>query len=308
MNRAQPLTPWQRDTALKTLRVGNTATHAAELIQARPADVYAAARTDTDLLLALAGHDPYAGTSQRRLDQADYIRLMALGLTPTEAARVLFHGDERVKDWRQTDPGFARVADDARLLNAPASRRRREHTFTPERVKVFLDGIRAGLSVVRASEEAGVTNAVIYQRRRRDAHFREAMDAARAERERLHRASPAAVGEGQWEAFREHLRTGMTMRRAAQEAGINPQTVYERRRADLHFRAVTDRWRGKAGVPHTASEEQWAAFLERLRTGVTMNRAAREAGIDPQAVYERRRTDPDFRAVTERWRAKAGAA
>jgi len=248
MDRATPLTNDQADMVIKMLRVGNTATDAAEMINVKPAAVYAAARTDTDVQLALAGHDPYAYDADKILQQAQYVGLLALGFTPTQAARILFHGDERVKGWRQNSPAFAEAAEAARRMNPPALRQRREHRFTPHRVRLFLKAVEDGMIINLAAEEAGITNAVIYQRRRRDSVFRDAMDAARA-RARARRApDPTEISEEQWEALRAGVQEGMTLRRAALRADIPPQRVYDRRRADELFRRATDRWRGKIGA------------------------------------------------------------
>lgn len=243
MDRATPLDSWQYDTALKMLRVGATPTEAAEMIEVPAAALYAVARNDTDLLLALAGHDPYARGSRRKAEQAQYIGLLALGLTPTQASRVLFHGDERVKEWRAQDRDFAQIADGARVMNPPPVARRREHRFSPDRVRVFLDALRGGSTVVAAAEEAGVTNATIYQRRRRDKSFRDAMDAARAAARERPRPETEFITEDQWVDFRRGLEAGMTLRRSAIGADIHPQRVYDRRRHDPEFRLACERWR-----------------------------------------------------------------
>lgn len=242
---ASPLTPEQTAIVIKMLRVGYTATDAAETIGHKPGTVYAAAQHDTDVLLALAGHDPYAYDAQQTLQQAMYVGLMALGFTPTQASRVMFHGDERVKGWRAANPAFAEVADYARRMNPPKVRHRREHRFTPHRVKVFLRALGEGMTATRAAEEAGITNAVVYQRRRRDAGFREVMDATRATAKKRRPDALPAIPQERWEEFQRGVRDGMTLRRAALGAGIAPQRVYDRRRTDEEFRQATDRWRGK---------------------------------------------------------------
>jgi hypothetical protein len=242
------LTAWQLEMAVKMLRVGNTATEAAELVDCKPGQLYAAARQHDDLLLALAGHDPYAYDAQQMLQQARYVGLLALGMRPTQAARVLFHGDERVKGWRQKNATFAQVADYVRRLNPPKLLQRREHRFTPHRVKLFLDALREGMTAIRAAEEAGITNAVIYQRRRRDSAFRAAMDAARAQGLAHRERRRVYVTEAQWIDFRAGVEAGMTLRKAAKEADIEPQMVYDRRSTDPEFRAATDRWRGTPGA------------------------------------------------------------
>lgn len=250
------LTPEQTETAVRMLRLGNTATDAAAMADVKPAQLYAAARHDQDLLLALAGHDPYAYDASQTLEQADYIRLMALGLTPTQASRVLFHGDERVKSWRSQNEEFAKAADYTRRLHPPRLRQRREHRFTPYRVGLFLTALEQGLPVTRAAEEAGITNAVVYQRRRRDAQFRDSMDQARARAAAPQRAEATVVLEEQWVRFRRGVANGMTLRRAALGAGIPPQRVYDRRRSDPAFRADTDRWRGRCGALQAAANSQ----------------------------------------------------
>lgn len=239
----QPLNPAQADAALRILRAGDTATAAARYAKIKPAAVYAEARRNPDFLLALAGHDPYGVSAARYIQQADYIRHLALGLTHTEAVRILFKGDGgRVAKWRQTQPEFAIAADAARRLNPPAVRRRREHRFTPHRVRLFLDALRNGTPTTLAAEDAGVTPAVIYQRRRRDAGFRVLMDAARTEGGYQGRQPPTYATQDQWDRFAKELTKGKTLRRAALDAGIEPTTVYKRRSRDEEFRRATARF------------------------------------------------------------------
>ncbi|MFF9265811.1 hypothetical protein [Streptomyces longwoodensis] len=246
MDQATLLTPDQIETAVADLRVGRTATEAADAAGVTPDMLYAAARHNGDLLLALAGQDPYAQGAEQALQQADYVRLMALGFKPTEAARVLFHGDERVKGWRAKNPNFARIADTVRELCPPTLTQRREHRFTSDRIRVFLEGVTQGLTTPKAAERAGVTAAVIYQRRRRDRAFREAMEAARARALELNTPPPPPVSDEQWQAFRHHLASGKTLRRAALDSGIKPQRVYDRRSSDHAFRMETNAWRQPA--------------------------------------------------------------
>lgn len=244
MDDPKPLTEDQAREVVMHLRVGRTATEAARFIHVKPARVYAAARTNTDLLLALAGHDPYAQDSATILQQADYLRLLAIGLRPGEAERVLWHGSERVKKWRTESRLFGEVADFVRRLRPPELGRRREHRFNAYRVSLFLSALRDGLPVVRAAEEAGITNAVVYQRRRRDATFRDLMDAARKEAGAVTPRPRQPVPEDRWKVFRATLEHGATLRKAALVAGIEPTTVYKRRIRDAAFREDTNRLRG----------------------------------------------------------------
>ncbi|GLV88541.1 hypothetical protein Slala03_82300 [Streptomyces lavendulae subsp. lavendulae] len=55
-------------------------------------------------------------------------------------------------------------------------------------------------------------------------------------------------------------------------------------------------------------EEQWKEFYRQLRRTGVMRRAALAAGIQPEAVYQRRRSDPGFAEKTDRLRDKAGRA
>lgn len=240
-----PLNPTQADAALRILRAGDTATAAAQYAGVKPAAVYAQALHDPDFLLALAGHDPFAYEAPRLLQQADYIRLLAVGLTPTEAARVLFHGDGRVGKWHADQPEFSLAVAAVRRLNPPAVRRRREHRFTPHRVRVFLDALRTGMSAKGAAEEAGITSAVIYQRRRRDSHFAKLMDDARLEAGYQPPAPGKPIGEEQWERMFAELKRGKTIPRAARDAGIDPSTVYKKRHRDPAFRQRTNRFRNR---------------------------------------------------------------
>ncbi|MFC4328378.1 hypothetical protein ACFPC0_11120 [Streptomyces andamanensis] len=241
----KPLDEEQIQAVITHLRIGRTAAEAARAIRVKAARVYAAARDNTDVALALAGHDPYAPGAAQAAQQADYIRLLALGFKPGEAERVLWRGGERVKKWRQNDEAFARISDAVRELRPPEVHRRREHRFTPDRVTLFLEALKSGCTVVEACEEAGVASAVVYQRRRRDGTFREAMDALRTTASRTFPHQRLPHPQERWDEFLERLSTGVPLRRAALETGIEPSTVYKRRARSSAFREQTDRLRGR---------------------------------------------------------------
>ncbi|MFF1342073.1 hypothetical protein ACFVYT_29995 [Streptomyces sp. NPDC058290] len=97
------------------------------------------------------------------------------------------------------------------------------------------------MATTKAAAEVGITSATVYQRRRRDADFAEAMDRATATRST---PEPGAAATGaQWTAFYEHLAAHGVLRQAALAAGIRPETVYDRRRSDTDFATQTDQLR-----------------------------------------------------------------
>ncbi|MEE1810080.1 hypothetical protein [Streptomyces sp. BE133] len=73
--------------------------------------MYVAARTDTDLTLALAGCDPFADEAYGDTQRAEYLRLLALGCSPTLASRILFDGTARAVKWRTEDSSFGTTCD-----------------------------------------------------------------------------------------------------------------------------------------------------------------------------------------------------
>ncbi|MEU3909088.1 hypothetical protein AB0F20_35715 [Streptomyces goshikiensis] len=139
--------------------------------------VLRAARTDTGLALALAGVDPEGADAVGVIGRADYLRLLALGASPSLASQILFDGSGQSNTWRAEQTAFAAACD--AVVAATASRaERRPSRFTPERRRHFLDHLAAGMATTKAPAEVGVTTATVYQRRRRDASFAAVMDQA----------------------------------------------------------------------------------------------------------------------------------
>ncbi|MCX4633480.1 hypothetical protein [Streptomyces sp. NBC_01443] len=206
-------------------------------IRADILEVFRAARTDTGLALALAGVDPDGAEAVGVVGRADYLRLLALGASPSLASQILFDGSGQANTWRSDQPSFAAACDAV----AAATARRAERgpsRFTPERRRQFLEHLHAGIATTKAAAEVGITTAAVYQRRRRDPGFAAAMDRATAAR-----STPEPVGaatDAQWTVFCEHLAAYGVLRQAALAAGIRPETVYDRRRSDTDFAKQTD--------------------------------------------------------------------
>ncbi|MER7468895.1 helix-turn-helix domain-containing protein [Streptomyces sp. NPDC097981] len=107
--------------------------------------------------------------------------------------------------------------------------------------------------------------------------------------------------------FLDHLRAGMATTKAAAEVGITTATVYQRRRRDTGFAAAMDQATATRITPELASaatDAQWTAFYNHLATHGVLRQAALAAGIRPESVYDRRRTDTDFAKRTDRLRAR----
>lgn len=101
------------------------------------------------------------------------------------------------------------------------------------------------------------------------------------------------------------LRTGEAVQTVAEELGVTTATVYPRRRHDAGFaaamdQATTTRTPEPAGI---ATDAQWIAFYEHLAVHGVLRQAALAAGIRPEAVYDRRRTDTGFAKQTDQLRA-----
>lgn len=239
------------------LRTGEDAFDVADDLGLPIRSVYITARTNTDLALALAGKDPHAYEAEGDIGRAEYLRLLALGCSPTLADRILFDGAARATKWRSDDPNFGVACDVVASARAKRSGRRTAR-FTPSRIDAFLNILLHGHTVVFAAAEVGVTSALVYQRRRRDAGFKSAMDEARAlgqlaaeERETI---AVEKVRPEQWEALVERLRAGVTLRRAGMDCGVAPDTIYARRKKDPAFRELTDLVRGVPPSQRRASQ------------------------------------------------------
>ncbi|MFE2554176.1 hypothetical protein ACFXGI_37555 [Streptomyces sp. NPDC059355] len=227
----------KRSTLFDRLRNGQDVATAAQAAGLGVRVVFTAARTDTALALLLAGTDPDGIGAASITERAEYLRLLALGCTPSLAAQILFDGAGKASHWRQADPAFARACDAVKELGAGRPAPARAPRFTPQRRRTFLDHLEAGLSVTAAAAQVGITTAVIYQRRKRDPAFATAMDTAH----RAHPRTPAPTPDADaWEAFFDNLRPGVALRQAALAAGIRPEVVYHRRRADRAFAHRTD--------------------------------------------------------------------
>ncbi|MEU1916194.1 hypothetical protein [Streptomyces massasporeus] len=171
-----PLTPRHADRLITALRHGlRLDTAVADLGLDLPA-VWASARTDTRLTIALAGRDPDGAEEQSRTARADFLRLLALGVAPGRAELIL--GVPSTSGWR-SDPAFARACDAVTSAAAPYGHPRQVR-LDPKRVAAFLEALSTpGTTVLAAAAAVGVTPNAIYQRRKRDGQFAKAMDAAR---------------------------------------------------------------------------------------------------------------------------------
>ncbi|MET9694364.1 hypothetical protein ABZY81_39125 [Streptomyces sp. NPDC006514] len=121
-------------------------------------EVFRAARTDTGLALALAGADPQSAEAGGIVGRADYLRLLALGASPSLASQILFDGSGQANTWRSEQPAFGAACD---AVAAATVRRaeRRPSRFTPERRRPFRGYLRAGMATIKAAAEVGITSA-----------------------------------------------------------------------------------------------------------------------------------------------------
>lgn len=151
--------------------------------------MWARARTDTRLAIALAGRDPDVLEERGHTLRADYLRRLALGISPGRAELIL--GINGAGAWRGDDPTFA-AACDAVSAASPPRRASRIIRLTPQRVARFLEELsKPGTTVIAAAAAIGVSSAAIYQRRGRDAEFAKAMDDARASARQANPTGPS---------------------------------------------------------------------------------------------------------------------
>ncbi|PKW05318.1 hypothetical protein SAMN05428944_7667 [Streptomyces sp. 1222.5] len=104
-----PLTGRQANRLITALRHGRDLDVAATELGIELRAVWARARTDTRLAIALAGRDPDVLEERGRTLRADYLRLLALGLSPGRAELIL--GITGAGAWRRDDPTFAAACD-----------------------------------------------------------------------------------------------------------------------------------------------------------------------------------------------------
>ncbi|MFG2794897.1 hypothetical protein [Streptomyces sp. NPDC048419] len=79
------------------------------------ADIWTAARTDTRLVVALAGRDPDAREEPARMARAEYLRLLAFGAIPSRAELIMGTGHT---GRRRSDPTYS-----AACRSSPATTR-----------------------------------------------------------------------------------------------------------------------------------------------------------------------------------------
>ncbi|EST17911.1 hypothetical protein [Streptomyces roseochromogenus] len=165
---------------IAALRHGEALDDAAEALGVGLTSVWAAARSDVRLTIALAGRDPDAAAERARIARAEYLRLLALGVPRARAELILGEGDP--SSWR-TDPAYARACDAVVEAAVPYGYAR-QLRLTPQRVARFLHTLRREGrkgSVKAAAAAVGISPSAVYQRRHRDPEFARAMDRARAE-------------------------------------------------------------------------------------------------------------------------------
>jgi len=171
------LTARQANRLITALRHGQALDTAVANLDLDLSAVWASARTDTRLTIALAGRDPDGPDEASWTVRADFLRLLTLGVAPSRAELIL--GVSSTSGWR-SDPAFAAACDAVSSVSAPYGYTR-QMRLTPQRVARFLEAVsKPGTTVLAAAAAAGVTASAIYQRRHRDGEFAKAMDAARA--------------------------------------------------------------------------------------------------------------------------------
>ncbi|MBD2818564.1 hypothetical protein ID867_15415 [Streptomyces parvulus] len=94
------LTARQTNRLITALRHGQALDLAAADLALGLPSVWATARTDTRLTIALAGRDPDAPQEHGRTLRADFLRLLALGVPPSRAELIL--GSTSFNGWRGT--------------------------------------------------------------------------------------------------------------------------------------------------------------------------------------------------------------
>ncbi|MEV0598828.1 hypothetical protein AB0I82_05920 [Streptomyces sp. NPDC050315] len=161
-----------RAQLVEHLRAGHTPDEAATRADIPLDALHAAATTDGDLAVALAGRDPFAPGEQVIQQRADVLRGVATGMTLADAARVAGVPISSVAGWRARDEQFRAALDAVRAM-ADDYAIRPGTRMTPARVETLLAALREGETMARAATRAGVSPTTVYQRKARDAEFAE---------------------------------------------------------------------------------------------------------------------------------------
>ncbi|MFD5589635.1 hypothetical protein ACFWII_38330 [Streptomyces sp. NPDC127063] len=135
MNDPAPLTARQTARLITALQQGQDLDDAAAVLRIELSSVWARARTDTRLTIALAGRDPDSLEERGRTRRAEYLRLLALGVSPSRAELIL--GVPGTDAWRSSRT-FARACD-AVSAQAAAYMDIGRPRLTPQWVKRFLE-------------------------------------------------------------------------------------------------------------------------------------------------------------------------
>lgn len=148
----------------------------------------------------------------------------------------------------------------------------------PAWVPRFLDALRAGNGVRKASREAGVTSSTPYHRRNADPHFRAAWDAIQpVDDRRKRKPGPKTPREAaRIERFLEELALTSNVAAAATVADIPVSRVYRLRREQPEF---ARRWYAALAEGYDNLEME---LFQHLRAGET----GAEAGSAPERKFD----------------------
>ncbi|MGW2939134.1 hypothetical protein ACWDA7_47170 [Streptomyces sp. NPDC001156] len=153
MTAPAPLTTGQADRLVTALRQGQTLDDAVEALRLDLSAVWARARTDARLTIALAGQDPDAFDERARIARADYLRLLALGVAPSREELILGSGRAGARPTRSRLTAAVTLNDTKALEPIHQALRRRESL--PKRH--YLDsGYRSAELIVGSAKTYGV--------------------------------------------------------------------------------------------------------------------------------------------------------
>ncbi|MFI8178008.1 hypothetical protein ACIF6H_32465 [Streptomyces microflavus] len=162
-----------RDALIALLRAGESLDQAAEQCGLDLQHVLDSVPYDPQLAIVLVGRDPYTPQERQIAQRGVFLGQLSLGVRVADAARAAGVTTSQVRKWADADPHFGRAYQAVvRYTKEFAVSRRSRANLVPERATKLFALLETGrYSVAGASVEIGISEGVVYARRKRDKAF-----------------------------------------------------------------------------------------------------------------------------------------
>ncbi|MFD3890420.1 hypothetical protein [Streptomyces microflavus] len=169
-----------RDALITRLREGESLDQAAAECGLDLQHVLDSVRYDPQLAIVLVGRDPFSPQELQIAQRSVFLGQLALGLRVADAARAAGVTTSQIRKWADADPHFGRAYQAVvRYTKEFAVSRRSRANLLPERATKLFALLETGrYSVAGASVEIGISEGVVYARRKRDKAFAEQLQQA----------------------------------------------------------------------------------------------------------------------------------